>query len=172
MRALRALREVALPEGCIGAGAIRNTVWDLLYGSASPSEIADVDVAYFDPGDLSRETEERFQRRLAQLQPDLPWEVINQAAVHLWHEKATGERARPHASLDDALGSWPETATAVAVRLDSDDRICVVAPLGLVDLFEGVVRRNAACVSPGVFEERVRSKRFAERWPRLRIVRA
>jgi uncharacterized protein len=172
MRALRAVRTAALPSGCIGAGSIRSTVWDSLHGYAAPSSVGDVDVAYFDRSDMSREAEARYQTRLAQLEPGLPWEVVNQAAVHLWYEKAFGEPAPAHPSLADAVGSWPETATAVTVWLDADDRIQVLAPLGLTDLFEGLVRRNARCASAEAFETRVREKRFAERWPEVRIIRA
>lgn len=171
MRALRAVRAVALPQGCIGAGAIRSTVWDFLHGYSTRSSVGDVDVAYFDREDLSRPREAHYQSRLAQLEPAVAWEVANQAAVHLWYENEFGEPSRPHQSLADAIGSWPETATAVAVWLEHDDRIQVLAPLGLSDLFAGVVRRNAKCASAGAFEARVRDKRFAERWPKLRIIR-
>ena len=49
MRALRAARDLGLPQWCIGAGALRNRVWDHLHGHTEPSRLADVDLVYFDP---------------------------------------------------------------------------------------------------------------------------
>ena len=66
--------------------------------------------------------------------------------------------------------TWPETATAVAVRLLADDRLQVVAPCGLDDLFGMVCRRNPRRVSVDQYHRRLREKRAAERWPRVVIV--
>ncbi len=41
----------------------------------------------------------------------------------------------PYRSTADALLYWPETATAVAVRISSSTLIEIVAPYGLDDLF-------------------------------------
>ena len=48
----------------------------------------------------------------------------------------------------------------------------VIAPHGLDDLFAMVVRRNPARVSVQTYRERVASKRYAQRWPRVTIVEA
>ena len=170
MRALRAVRSVAPRDACVGAGAVRSTVWDSLHGYSVPSPVADVDVAYYEPMNLSPETEALYQRRLADLEPGLRWDVVNQAAVHLWYEKTFGRTVAPLRSLEEGIGSWPETATAVAVRLDAHDCLQVVAPLGLEDLFDCVVRRNPARASESMFRARVEAKRYDERWPRVRIV--
>ena len=37
---------VDLPDWFVGAGAIRNTVWDYLHGYTVPTPLADVDVAF------------------------------------------------------------------------------------------------------------------------------
>ena len=55
MPALTAVRELNLESRCIGAGAVRNLVWDSLHGYAQPSALSDVDVAYFDASNLSVE---------------------------------------------------------------------------------------------------------------------
>ena len=46
--------------------------------------------------------------------PDVPWEVTNQAHVHLWFEEHFGHAVPPLSSLSDAVASWPEYATSVA----------------------------------------------------------
>ena len=54
--------------------------------------------------------------------------------------------------------------------MDEQHQIEVIAPLGLNDLFELKLRWNGRLVSRGVFEQRVKTKRFLERWPQLEIV--
>ena len=170
MGALRAVRSVAPPEACIGSGAVRNAVWDALHGYSTPSFLADVDVPYFDPDDLSEATEKRYERRLTDLRPELTWDVKNQAAVHLWFHKAFGHEVEPLRSLRDAAETWPETALAVAVGLQADGGIAITAPLGLDDLFSMVVRRNPRRVSAETYERRIAEKMYTKRWPRVRIV--
>lgn len=46
MDALRAVRSLGLESWCLGAGAIRNLVWDALSGHQRPSALSDVDVAF------------------------------------------------------------------------------------------------------------------------------
>ena len=170
MAALVAAREVDAPDWLIGAGAIRNAVWDRLHGFDEPTRLADVDLAFFDPDDLSPERESQIEGELRERLPDAPWQARNQAAVHLWYERKFGYPVEPLSSCADAIATWPETATAVAVRLTHDDRLHVVAPCGLDDLLGLVHRRNPRRVSVEEYERRLRTKRIAERWPRVRIV--
>ena len=170
MRALRAVRSVAPPEACIGSGAVRNAVWDALHGYSEPSFLADVDVPYFDPNDLAEASEKRHERRLQELEPELTWDVKNQAAVHLWFHRVFGHEVEPLRSMHEAVSTWPETALAVAVRLRADGGIAITVPLGLNDLFAMVVRRNPRRVSVETYESRIAEKNYAERWPNVQIV--
>lgn len=169
MDALRAARSLALPDWCIGAGAVRNLVWDALHDKASPSRLADMDLAYFDASDLSPARDRALQQKLQSLHPSQPWEVTNQAGVHLWFEAHFGHPVQPLLSLDDAVASWPEYATSVGLSLGSEGALKVIAPHGLSDLFGMVVRRNPARVSLDTYRQRVAQKRYAERWPRVRV---
>ncbi|WP_309486125.1 nucleotidyltransferase family protein [Burkholderia sp. MBR-1] len=110
-----------------------------------PSALSDIDVAYFDSTDLSAERDATFQSLLAHTHPQFPWEVTNQAAVHTWFEATFGHAVPPFRSLEAAVASWPEYATAVGLTLLPDDSIKVTAPYGLDDLFAMVVRRNPVC---------------------------
>jgi hypothetical protein len=170
MRTLAHVRALRLPAWCVGAGAVRNLVWDALHGHATPSALADVDVAHFDAGDLSPARDAALQSALADIAPETPWEVINQAGVHLWFEAHFGHAVAPLRSLEEAVASWPEYATAVGVWLAEDDRVHVIAPHGLDDLFAMVVRRNPARVSVETYRQRIASKRYTARWPRVRVV--
>lgn len=170
MRALRAVRALRLPEWCIGAGTVRNLVWDALHGLEGPVPGSDVDVAHFDAVDLGADRDSALQARLCGICPELPWEVTNQAGVHLWFEQHFGHPVAPLETLEEAVASWPEYATAVGLTLDADDRIGVIAPHGLGDLFAMTVRRNPARVSLRTYRERIERKRYTQRWPRVRVV--
>jgi uncharacterized protein len=170
MQALAAARTLGLASWCIGAGAVRNMVWDKLHHRRSPSALPDIDLAYFEPDELSTEHDRALQARLAQQAPGLPWEVTNQAAVHLWFERYFGSAVEPLASLQDGVASWPEYATAVGLWLDADDTVRVIAPHGLDDLFDCVIRHNPARASVANFRQRLETKRYRERWPQVRIV--
>jgi uncharacterized protein len=172
MAVLRAARAVDPPDWLVGAGALRTAVWDRLHGHESPPALKDVDLVYFDAEDLSPELEERIATGLRDLLPGVPWDVKNQAAVHLWYPRAFGFEVEPLRSSADGVATWPETATAVAVRLTADDRLDICAPCGLNDLLGLVHRRNPRRVSVAEYERRLQSKRIAERWPRARIVPA
>jgi hypothetical protein len=172
MEVLAAVRESGLPDAWVGAGAIRDLVWGQLYGSGfRPVEVRDVDVAYFDPDDLSRAGDDQATERLRAAWPRVPWEARNQAAVHTWYaSKFGGDPVRPFVAVADAVASWPETATAVAVRLDRAGRVEVCAPLGLTDLLGGVWRRNNRRVSLQRSRERLARHKPWERWPAVSVV--
>jgi hypothetical protein len=170
MQALHAVAQLSLHDCCIGAGAVRALVWDALHGRVQPSVPGDIDVAYFDADDLQPRREVELRQRLEALLPGVPWDVCNQARVHLWFEDYFGYAVPPLLSLDDAIASWPEFATAVGIYLQPDGEIGIVAPHGLDDLFNMVVRRNPARISLDGYAQRLASKDFAARWPRVTII--
>ena len=170
MSALSAVRELRLASWCIGAGAVRNLVWDALHEYRTPSALTDIDVAYFDEASLAPERDAQLQDRLAVIRPGVAWEVTNQAAVHTWFEGYFGHAVQPLLSLEAAVASWPEYATSVGLTLRADDSMDVIAPHGLDDLFSLVVRRNPARVSVATYRQRVAEKRYAQRWPKVRVV--
>jgi len=169
MAALRAARSLGLESWCIGAGAIRNLVWDELHGYQTPSALADIDLAFFDP-EAEPGLDQALQRRLQQQAPALPWEVTNQAFVHTWFESYFGHAVEPLQSLEDAIATWPEFATSVGVSLDADDRIQLIAPHGLDDLFAMRVQRNPRRVSLETYRARVQEKQYTQRWPRVTVI--
>jgi uncharacterized protein len=172
MRVLETVRASGLPDAWVGAGALRDLVWGTLYGRGfDPAAVRDIDVAYFDPADLSRDGDERATRALAAAWPELPWEARNQAAVHTWYAaKFGGEPVEPFTSIAGAVASWPETATAVVVRLDTAGEIEVCAPYGLGDLLDGVWRRNPRRISLERSRERLARHRPGQRWPGVRVI--
>jgi uncharacterized protein len=167
---LETVRACNPPDWLVGAGIIRNLVWDHLHQYQTPTPLADIDVIFFDPQDVRPERDRMVQRQLAQILPDLDWEATNQAAVHLWYEEVFGFSVPALHSSEEAVGTWPETATSVAVRLLSSDQIHIVAPCGLSDLFNMVLRRNPCRVTREQFVQRLRSKDILRKWPRVQII--
>jgi hypothetical protein len=156
---LRAVAALALPDGWIAAGAVRNRLWNHLSGAADIG--GDVDVVYFDPARANHDTD--VERALAHLMPDIPWSARNQALMHL----RNGDPA--YRSTEEALCHWPETATAVAARL-RQGQIEVLAPFGVDDLFARIIRPTPAMAAkPGVFRQRLEEKRWTERWSGIRV---
>jgi hypothetical protein len=169
MQVLRAVRTVDPPNWAVGSGIIRDLVWDHLHGMSGPLRFKDADVAYFDPENLSQQHDEEIALRLGALLPTVEWDAKNQAAVHLWFEQRFGYPVDPLTSVEDAVGTWPETAVCVAVRLGPADRIDVIAPFGLDDLFGLRLRRNPRRVTVEEFRRRLARIGVAERWPLVQI---
>jgi hypothetical protein len=164
MRLLAAVERLDLPDGWIGAGFVRAAVWDHLHGRASPPLDSDVDVVWFDPAHASADDDRALERALSAAEPAVAWSVKNQARMHVRNGDA------PYGSTENALRRWPETATAVAVRR-AGDRLDVLAPFGLDDLFTMTIRPTPAFSGDRLagFHQRVRDKRWLERWPRARL---
>jgi uncharacterized protein len=164
MEALRALRAVDAPQGMIGAGYIRAAVWDEVCG-LPPTPVTDIDVLFYDAGNLSRERELDLERRLHDILPHLPWSARNQARMH----ERNGDR--PYRSVEDALSFWLETPTCVAVRLERDDTLAILAPFGLEDLFSlRIAPTPAGARRAGDYATRVRAKNWHRAWPGVSIV--
>jgi uncharacterized protein len=169
MTALSAVARSGLPDAWIGAGVIRDIVWGQRCGQFDPGDVKDIDVAFFDAADLGRERDSAAQDTLSAL-ANLPWEATNQAAVHTWyHEYFGGPPVDPFSCVHDAVATWPETATCVAVRLRAGG-IEVCAPHGLADLLGGVWRVNPVRVTPDVSKARLARQRVSARWPSVTVV--
>jgi uncharacterized protein len=168
-RALGAVAASGLPDAWIGAGAIRDVVWGQLYGEFSPDSVKDVDVAYFDPADLTAERDVKAQETLAML-ADLPWEATNQAGVHTWfHRYFGGAPVESFSCVHDAIATWPETATCVGIR-QGPGAVEVCAPHGLADLLSGVWRVNPVRVTPAISRARLARQCVRARWPGVTVV--
>lgn len=162
---LHCVRHSGPPGAYVAAGAIRNTVWDVLHGRVTDAHLTDVDVVFFAPEDRSPEHAERLKRAL----PQYDWEVTNQALVHEWQSAELGRAIAPYTSVGDALRVWPETATSVAVSITVGPALDIVAPHGLTDLFAMRVRPSPDILERRDYSRRIESKRWAFRWPLVTV---
>jgi uncharacterized protein len=161
---------LGLPDWYLGAGAVAQTVWNAAHGFAPDHAIKDYDVVYFDTSDLGAEAEGAVGNRLAAALGDLDAriDVTNEARVHLWYEDRFGVPLEPYRSAEDAIATWPTTATAVGVRREPDGGLAVYAPFGLDDLLGLVVRPNRVLVPEAVY--RAKAERWKATWPRLTVL--
>jgi hypothetical protein len=167
---LTAVRDCAPPDWYVGGGVVRNVVWDHLHGYTRPTLLNDVDVAFYDPHDLSPERDRAVQDQLCDRLPSVPWEATNQAAVHLWYEEAFGYAVPPLRSTEEGIGTWPETVTSMGVRLLWNDQLLISAPCGLDDLFQMILRHNPRRVSIEQYRRRVEEKQIRQKWPQVRVI--
>lgn len=164
MTLLACVEELRLRDGWVGAGFVRALVWDHLHGRAPAPPGEDIDIVWFDPrADAARDGD--IEAALAAREPAMRWSVKNQARMHLRNGDA------PYGSIEDATRHWPETATAVAVRLRRG-RLEILAPFGLGDLFAMIVRPTPhfSGAKYAMVRHRIETKRWRERWPRLTVV--
>jgi len=134
---------------------------------ATSGPLGDLDVIYFDRTNSWTTAQATLQAVL----PEYRWEVTNQATVHQWQSSATGREILGYESIAAAVAGWPETATAVGVRLTPRGAMKFVAPFGLADLFTMTVRRGPMAPDPSAFDLRLRDKAWHLRWPQLTVVR-
>lgn len=165
MAALSAVADLALPDGWIGAGFVRDAVWDHLHGRSGAPPAGDIDVLWFDPETADQAADRSLEEKLAAALPCYDWSVKNQARMHVRNGDA------PYVSVADAMTHWPETATAVAARLVVGC-VEICAPLGLDDLFAMRLRPTASFSGRKhqIFRERLSSKRWIDRYPMLELV--
>ncbi len=163
MKILHVARDLNIPNWYLGAGTIRNTIWDILSFGKIVHRPTDIDIPFFDANNTNTDYEKNFETLAQAIIPEYAkWEIKNNA-------RSINGRP-PQTSVENAISLWPETATTVSIRLLPDNSIKIFyAETGLDDLFNMIVRptKNA---EKEVFEKRYNEKRWLEQWPNLRIV--
>ncbi len=163
LAALRAARELALPDWCLAAGFVRNLCWDRLHDYPLTTPLNDLDLIFFDPDETDAGRDLALERQLHEATGQ-PWSVKNQARMHLRNTDA------PYVDSADAMRHWVEVETAIGVRLLADDRLELIAPLGIDSLLAGRLTLNPVRRKPEAFKRRIEDKSWLRHWPRLRIV--
>ena len=162
--------DVHLPNWYLGAGCLAQTVWNYYSDRELQDNISDLDLVYFDDTDLGFEAEDQIIKLIQDLFSDLDvhMDVKNQARVHLWYEKHFGYPIKAYQSVEEAIDTWPTTATSTGVKFDGNGKFWVYAPFGLDDLLGMTVRANKTQITEDVYLKKV--ERWKACWPDLEII--
>ncbi|MCL2354018.1 MAG: nucleotidyltransferase family protein [Defluviitaleaceae bacterium] len=166
---LRKASGLGLENYYVGAGCIAQTVWNYHMGLELAHGISDIDLVYYDNSALTGSAEELMAEKARSAIGLCGFEidVNNQARVHLWYKDHFGYDIHPYKSVEDAINSWPTTATAVGVRLENGE-LKVYAPFGLNDLFGMVVRANKKQITEEIYANK--ADKWKAKWPKLTII--
>lgn len=169
MEVVSCAEELDLPNWVIGAGFLRNKIWDHLHGySREASGDADIDLVYFDPNGNNQEADEALSQEMKE-KTGFNFEIVNEVYAHVWNG------IPPYTSVEDALSQWPETATAIGIT-KRDGTLKLVAPYGIDDAVQLIIRQSpnfkgSTPHNKGLIENRVKDKKWLEKYPKLRMVR-
>lgn len=165
MSVLRHAEKLNLPDWIIGAGFLRNKVWDYLHGiTREKADTNDIDLVYFDDTHIDEENDKKLSERMKGVL-GLDWEIVNQAYTHKWHNRDT-----PYTSTAEGLSEWVETPTCVGVTLVNEEPV-IIAPHGIDDLVHLIVRPSPAQANNlEIFYKRIEAKRWLHKWPKLKVV--
>ena len=157
---------LCLPDWWLAAGALFQTVWNVMDGRDPVAGIRDYDLFYFDP-DISWAAEDAVIRQAHELFADVDAviEVRNEARVHVWYEEHFGVPAAPFTSTADAVDHFASTTCCYAVTRGAHGTLEVYAPHGFDDLFGQRVRPNPLLAPREVYESK--AGRWAQEWPGL-----
>lgn len=158
---------IRLPDAWISGSIIAQARWNESFGFDPMHGIADVDLVYFDPEDVSETTEIETSDRISEIFDDLSVKIDtkNQARVHEWYASKFGYSIAPYRSAVAAIATFPTTAAAVGIR--HENGLQIFAPFGLSDLLEPLVRANATQITEEIYS--AKAARWSEKWPALEI---
>jgi hypothetical protein len=164
------LYELKTEDFYIGAGAITQTVWNILTNRPVDYGIDDIDIVYYNPQNIEETYERKVMEYLNQELERFPFwlDVKNQARVHLWYRDKFGYDIEPYKSIEDAIDTWPTTATSLGVRKLSEKDWEVYAPFGLNDIFHMKIVANSRQVTKEIYNKKV--KKWIQKWPELDVI--
>ncbi|MEI2395919.1 nucleotidyltransferase family protein [Paenibacillus phytohabitans] len=170
MDILKAAGTLQLPDWWVCAGFVRSKIWDMQHGFTERTPLADIDVIYYDPGDLREEVEKSWEAQLKSRYPGIPWSVKNQARMH------TVNNLPPYHSSTDGMSKFPETATALGLSLDGNGEVILAAPHGISDVIQLVLRPSPYFAAHPhllpIYEKRIAGKNWQSIWSGLRSLPA
>jgi len=158
---LKVVKNLNLDDCWIGAGFIRNKVWDYKHGK-DRTKLNDIDIIYFDKTKLSNEDDLLIEYNLNKINSSINWSVKNQSRLHIRNNHTQ------YTNCNDAISHWPETATSIAIRLNSKNNIEYIAPHGLEDLFYLLVIPTPR-FDLNTYQHRIKNKNWKEKWNKLNI---
>ena len=167
MKIIHTAGTLDLPDWWICAGFVRSKIWDTLHGFEERTLSPDVDLIYFDSAAIDEDHEKILENKLKSLMPDVPWSVKNQARMHVVNQ------IPPYTSSVDAISKFPETATALGVTLDKENRLVLTAPCSIEDVLHMEIKPTPFFTETreraAIYEERVTKKNWTAKWPKVKV---
>ncbi|ADU28890.1 nucleotidyltransferase family protein [Evansella cellulosilytica] len=167
MHILETVETLKLPDWWVCAGFVRAKIWDTLHGYTTSTKIPDVDVIYFDQGNIEEKYEKRLEKDLFSIHPRVPWSVKNEARMHKVNNLP------PYTSSVDAISKFPETATALGVKLDKKGNVILTAPCGIQDVINLEVKPTTFFTMTeeraAIYNDRIAKKNWRSLWPKVKV---
>ncbi|MFT5824208.1 MAG: hypothetical protein ACI8ZM_005474 [Crocinitomix sp.] len=158
---LKIVRDLKLTDCWIGAGFVRNKIWDEKHGK-DRTQLNDIDIIHFDKSNPTKEYDLQIENKLRNYNSNLNWSVKNQSRMHIRNGH------KQYIDCNEAISYWPETATSIAVRLNFKNQIEYIAPYGLEDLFSLLVVPTPT-FDLTIYNARIEKKKWKEKWNKLEI---
>ncbi len=167
MKILAAAASLDLPDWWVCAGFVRSKIWDTMHNFSERTSLQDIDVIYFDPSNTDESEEKIMEDNLWNVLPDVPWSVKNEARMHLVNNVPA------YTSSEDAISQFPETVTALGLKLDEQEKLMLTAPHGIQDVLQMKVRPTPNFEKgkglEAIYEERMIKKNWQAVWPKVKI---
>lgn len=169
MKVFEVLDEISLTQYYVGAGAIAQSIWNKVTDKHQNYGISDVDIVYYNSDNLTEDEEKRIAAEIKERIPEFPLkvDVKNEARVHLWYKEKFGYDIEPYKSLEDAVNSWPTTATSLGIRREDQNEWVVYAPFGIDDIFDLKVVSNSRQITEEIFMQKV--EKWTGKWEELSV---
>jgi hypothetical protein len=167
MAILKSAKSLDLPDWWICAGFVRSKIWDTLHDFRVRTPIPDIDVIYFDPANIDELEEKKLEEKLQSLIPNLPWSVKNEARMHIRNKMP------PYSSSVDAISKFPETATALGIKIGEEDNVILTAPYGICDVIKVEVKPTPYFLETKerieFYRDRITKKNWKSTWPMIKV---
>jgi uncharacterized protein len=169
LEVIHAIPSLNLPDCFVAGACIAQTLWNLRHGFSPEAHLKDIDLVYFDPTDLSQESEANHQQHIQNIFAHLPMpvDVKNQARVHLWYKNKFGYDIKPYTSTEEAISTFPITAGCIGIRQEENGYLIYTA-FAYDDLFDCVVRPNKKQITKEIYTAKL--ARWKPLWPNLRYL--
>ncbi|WP_242206257.1 nucleotidyltransferase family protein [Aestuariivivens insulae] len=161
IQTLKTVRDLNLNDCWIGAGFVRNKIWDYKHGKKR-TELNDIDVIYYNKTKALKNDDLLIENKLKTITSNLNWSVKNQARMHIKNNH------KQYINCYEAISFWPDTATSIAIRLTPNNTIDFIAPYGLDDLFNLMVIPTPQ-FDLNTYHNRIKKKNWKEKWNKLNI---
>ncbi len=164
MDVLEKAEKLNLPNWLIGAGFVRNKIWNYLSGRETENiDATDIDLVYFDPTTSNEQKRDELLMEKLNEETGLDWELRNNAYNYKSDTRSI------YTSREDVIAHWPETVTAIGVTIENGN-LKLITPYGTEDLVNFIVRPSPK-YKDGVerIRERIAKKKWLEKWPNLRL---